>query len=126
MARAAAAGELAGATHKLATVATALAAEQAARHRAESRLRDYQGSNASVVELEEANRKLAAMAASLSAETAARERAEMRAAAARDSESAQAATVAGPSTLLPSSDSSQFPSTCSSLPLVFGYSNVAC
>ena len=33
---------------------------------------------------------------------------------------------AGPSTLLPSSDSSQFPSTCSSLPLVFGCSNVAC
>ena len=32
----------------------------------------------------------------------------------------------GPSTLLPSSDSSQFPSTCSSLPLVFGCSNVAC
>ena len=27
---------------------------------------------------------------------------------------------------LPSSDSSQFPSTCSSLPLVFGCSNVAC
>ena len=34
--------------------------------------------------------------------------------------------AAGPSTLLPSSDSSQFPSTCSSLPLVFGCSNVAC
>ena len=33
---------------------------------------------------------------------------------------------AGPSTLLPSSDSSQFPSSCSSLPLVFGCSNVAC
>ena len=30
---------------------------------------------------------------------------------------------AGPLTLLPSSDSSQFPSTCSSLPLVFGCSN---
>ena len=32
----------------------------------------------------------------------------------------------GPSTRLPSSDSSQFPSTCSSLPLVFGCSKVAC
>ena len=32
----------------------------------------------------------------------------------------------GPSTLLPSSDYSQFPSTCSSLLLVFGCSNVAC
>ena len=33
---------------------------------------------------------------------------------------------AGPSTLLPSPDSSQFLSTCSSSPLVFGCSNVAC
>ena len=32
----------------------------------------------------------------------------------------------GPSTRFPSSDSSQFLSTCSSLPLVFGCSNVAC
>ena len=32
----------------------------------------------------------------------------------------------GPSTLLPSSDSSQFPSTCSSLPLAFGCSNGTC
>ena len=32
----------------------------------------------------------------------------------------------GPSTLLLSSDSSQFPSTCSSLPLVFGCLNTAC
>ena len=36
-------------------------------------------------------------------------------------------TYTGPvKTLLPSSDSPQFPSTCSSLPLVFGCSNVAC
>ena len=34
------------------------------------------------------------------------------------------ASVAGPSTRLTPSDSSQFPSTCSSLPLVFGCSNV--
>ena len=35
-------------------------------------------------------------------------------------------TSQGPSTLLTSSDSSQFLSTCSSLPLVFGCSNAAC
>ena len=34
--------------------------------------------------------------------------------------------TAGPSTRLPSSDSSQVPSTCSSLPLVFGCSNMTC
>ena len=32
----------------------------------------------------------------------------------------------GPSNLLPSSDSSQFPGTCSSFPLVFGCSSMAC
>ena len=35
-------------------------------------------------------------------------------------------TAAGPSSPRPSPDSSLFPGTCSSFPLVFGCSNVAC
>ena len=39
---------------------------------------------------------------------------------------ARPVSTLGPSTLRPSSDSSQISSTCSSLPLVFGCSDVAC
>ena len=66
----------------------------------------------------EAERRLREVRAACTAE--AEQQTEQQVSAAQ----ARAAELAGPSK--PSSDSSQFPSTCSSLPRVFGRSNVAC